>query len=72
MRTGVLKALEAVRCIRVAVLLTAFIAAEATAQGNFGNLAAGPYNRLVIRGVMVIPGHGGPPAGPISPSSSSC
>jgi imidazolonepropionase-like amidohydrolase len=31
---------------------------------NFGNLAAGPYNRLVIRNAMVIPGHGGPPAGP--------
>ncbi|MGH7711512.1 MAG: amidohydrolase family protein [Gemmatimonadaceae bacterium] len=31
---------------------------------SFGDLAAGPYNRLVIRGAMVIPGHGGPPAGP--------
>lgn len=31
---------------------------------NFGDLAAGPYKRLVIRGAMVIPGHGGPPAGP--------
>jgi len=31
---------------------------------NFGELAAGPYNRLVIRNVMVIPGHGGPPVGP--------
>jgi hypothetical protein len=31
---------------------------------RFGNLAAGPYRRLVIRGAMVIPGHGGPPAGP--------
>jgi hypothetical protein len=31
---------------------------------TFGDLAAGPYNRLVIRGAMVIPGHGGPPAGP--------
>ena len=27
-------------------------------------LAGGPYNRLVIRNAMVIPGHGGPPAGP--------
>ena len=34
------------------------------APGKFGNLAEGPYNRLVIRGAMVIPGHGGPPAGP--------
>ena len=31
---------------------------------KFGDLAEGPYNRLVIRNVMVIPGHGGPPAGP--------
>lgn len=31
---------------------------------NFDGLAEGPYNRLVIRNVMVIPGHGGPPTGP--------
>jgi len=31
---------------------------------QFGDLAAGPYNRLVIRNAMVIPGHGGPPSGP--------
>lgn len=31
---------------------------------RFGDLAGGPYNRLVIRNAMVIPGHGGPPAGP--------
>jgi len=35
-----------------------------SAQSRFGDLAAGPYNRLVIRNAMVIPGHGGPPAGP--------
>ena len=34
------------------------------AQSRFGDLAAGPYARLVIRNAMVIPGHGGPPAGP--------
>lgn len=34
------------------------------ASAAFGDLAAGPYNRLVIRNAMVIPGHGGPPAGP--------
>jgi hypothetical protein len=33
-------------------------------QGRFGGLADGPYTRLVIRNVMVIPGHGGPPIGP--------
>jgi hypothetical protein len=31
---------------------------------RFDDLAAGPYARLVIRGAMVIPGHGGPPLGP--------
>jgi hypothetical protein len=51
------------RAIRV-LAVAAFIPATIQAQGNFGNLAAGPYNRLVIRGAMVIPGHGGPPAGP--------
>ena len=47
-----------------ALAFVASIPVVANAQGNFGNLAAGPYNRLVIRGAMVIPGHGGPPAGP--------
>jgi cytosine/adenosine deaminase-related metal-dependent hydrolase len=41
------------------------LAAPLAAQPNrFGDLAAGPYGRLVIRNAMVIPGHGGPPAGP--------
>ena len=31
---------------------------------QFGDLAEGPYDRLVIRGAMVLPGHGGPPVGP--------
>lgn len=31
---------------------------------RFGDLAEGPYDRLVIRNVMVVPGHGGPPTGP--------
>jgi hypothetical protein len=31
---------------------------------KYGDLAEGPYGRLVIREAMVIPGHGGPPAGP--------
>jgi hypothetical protein len=31
---------------------------------QFGDLAEGPYNRLVIQNAMVIPGHGGPPVGP--------
>ena len=36
----------------------------ARGQSRFGDLAAGPYNRLVIRNAMVVPGHGGPPNGP--------
>jgi Amidohydrolase family len=31
---------------------------------TYGDLAEGPYNRLVLRNVMVIPGHGGPAVGP--------
>ena len=31
---------------------------------SFGALGEGPYASLVIRNAMVIPGHGGPPAGP--------
>lgn len=31
---------------------------------SFGDLAEGPYERLVLRNVMVIPGHGGPAVGP--------
>ena len=31
---------------------------------SFGALGEGPYKRLVIRNVMVIPGHGGPATGP--------
>lgn len=34
------------------------------ATKRFGDLAEGPYERLVIRNVMVIPGHGGPARGP--------
>ena len=55
--------LRVIRVIRVLAVWT-LIASPASGQTNFGQLAAGPYNRLVIRGAMVIPGHGGPPAGP--------
>lgn len=48
----------------VALVALALAAPALAAQSRFGDLAAGPYNRLVIRGAMVIPGHGGPPAGP--------
>jgi hypothetical protein len=46
------------------VAVSLLTAVPADAQDRFNGLAGGPYNRLVIRNVMVIPGHGGPPAGP--------
>jgi hypothetical protein len=39
-------------------------AAPAIQTRTFGELGEGPYPSLVIRNAMVIPGHGGPPAGP--------
>lgn len=52
--------------LRWAVLLglACLVTRPAVGQGTFGDLADGPYDRLVIRGAMVIPGHGGPPVGP--------
>jgi len=50
----------------VALMLLGLSLAPAAGQSpkKFGDLAEGPYKRLVIRGAMVIPGHGGPPVGP--------
>ena len=46
-------------------LSAALIFGTAQAQPHqFGDLAEGPYGKLVIQNVMVIPGHGGPPVGP--------
>lgn len=51
--------------VLVAAALIALAASPVTAQDDrFGDLADGPYDRLVIRNAMVIPGHGGPPVGP--------
>ena len=65
------------RILLLAVLITALCAVDARAQlekveakpipsetRSFGELAEGPYDRLAIRNVMVIPGHGGPATGP--------
>jgi cytosine/adenosine deaminase-related metal-dependent hydrolase len=50
--------------VLTAAMVTA-LAGHALAQTDrFGDLADGPYDRLVIRNAMVIPGHGGPPVGP--------
>ncbi|OGU04957.1 MAG: amidohydrolase, partial [Gemmatimonadetes bacterium RBG_16_66_8] len=46
------------------LLVTATLPAAGQTSGQLGDLAAGPYDRLVIRNAMVIPGHGGPPVGP--------
>ena len=48
----------------LAPTVRAQVPATPAAPASFGDLAAGPYKRLVIRNAMVIPGHGGPPAGP--------
>ena len=40
------------------------VPAPAIVTKSFGDLGEGPYKSLVIRNAMVIPGHGGPPAGP--------
>ncbi len=48
----------------VALLLSCAAAPVLAQTGPFGDLADGPYDRLVIRNAMVIPGHGGPPVGP--------
>ena len=50
--------------LRTTITLAAALLAVSQAQAQFNGLASGPYNRLVIRNAMVIPGHGGPPAGP--------
>jgi len=46
------------------LLIISILCFQGYAQEKFEGLAAGPYKKLVIRGAMVIPGHGGPPVGP--------
>lgn len=46
------------------VLFSVLLLSSLSAQKKFNDLAEGPYDRLVIRNAMVIPGHGGPPVGP--------
>ena len=48
----------------ILLLFTLLIISPLSSQELFDGLAAGPYNKLVIREAMVIPGHGGPPVGP--------
>ncbi len=52
------------RPVILAMLMALAAPAAAQTPPAFGDLAAGPYHRLVIRNAMVIPGHGGPPVGP--------
>ncbi len=58
-RSVVLRALFA-----VAALCALHFAPAQTSGSGQAKLADGPYNRLVIRGAMIIPGHGGPALGP--------
>jgi hypothetical protein len=53
-----------VKILGLGLILLALSWQSAQAQKQFGELAEGPYDRLVIRNAMVIPGHGGPPVGP--------
>lgn len=53
-----------IRMLCLAALAIAMASEYSMAQNKFGDLAEGPYDRLVIRNAMVIPGHGGPPVGP--------
>ncbi len=47
------------------LLLSLFVIKNVYASPQrFGDLAEGPYDKLVIQNIMVIPGHGGPPVGP--------
>ncbi len=48
----------------IAIMTLMSISTGLMAQKQFDDLAEGPYDKLVIRNAMVIPGHGGPPVGP--------
>ncbi|MFQ5676341.1 MAG: amidohydrolase family protein [bacterium] len=52
--------------IAVVILLICanYYLSPAQSPASFGDLAEGPYKKLVVQNVMVIPGHGGPPVGP--------
>lgn len=55
------------KTFKISSLVSVFIlvmTVNLSAQSSFGDLAEGPFDRLVIRNAMVIPGHGGPPVGP--------
>jgi hypothetical protein len=62
MRLRVLAAVFLSSVLSVAAVGAAPAADDATSR--YGGLAHGPYKRLVILNAMVIPGHGGPAAGP--------
>ena len=48
----------------VAFWCLSVVTAQTIETKTYGDLAEGPYKRLVIQGAMVIPGFGGPPVGP--------
>ena len=52
------------RLAMLTVCTFAFVQAAAQTPRRYGDLAEGPYKRLVIQNIMVIPGHGGPVVGP--------
>ncbi|MCL4846412.1 MAG: amidohydrolase family protein [Acidobacteria bacterium] len=61
------RALSALATATVLAALVSIVPIDAqgrAATDRFGDLAGGPYDRLVILNAMVVPGHGGPPGGP--------
>lgn len=57
--------MKRIKIISLIVMMTLMgLSSGLMAQKQFDDLAEGPYDRLVIRNAMVIPGHGGPPVGP--------
>ncbi len=48
----------------LSITLIAALGAFSVHAADNDGLSAGPYERLVIRNAMVLPGHGGPPVGP--------
>ena len=50
--------IPAARTVLAALTSAVLVAGSVAAQDRFNGLAGGPYDRLVIRNVMVIPGHG--------------
>lgn len=56
--------MKKIKTTLVLSLFILFLTINLFAQSSIKDLSEGPFDRLVIRNAMVIPGHGGPPVGP--------